>query len=136
MKTFKIYILAADTPFYEGECESVIIPSIDGQYGVLAHHSNMIKAIVPGSLIYKLPNKEKETLFVSSGLIKVENNEVLILVDSLERPEDIDKNRAKRAADAAKEKLLQNTSIQEYKSAQAKLARALNRLKVKETTFK
>ena len=49
-----------------------------------------------------------------------------------ERPEDIDANRAKRAADAAKEELLQKKSLQEYKSAQANLARALSRLRVKE----
>ena len=46
--------------------------------------------------------------------------------------EDIDANRAKRAADAAKEELLQKKSLQEYKSAQANLARALSRLRVKE----
>lgn len=38
---------------------------------------------------------------------------------------------ANRNADAAKEALLQKRSIQEYRSAQATLARALNRLSVK-----
>ncbi len=38
---------------------------------------------------------------------------------------------ANRNADAAKEALLQKRSIQEYRSAQAALARALNRLRVK-----
>ena len=42
-----------------------------------------------------------------------------------------DANRAKRAADVAKEELLQKKSLQEYKSAQANLARALSRLRVK-----
>ncbi len=68
---------------------------------------------------------------VSSGLVKVENNEVLVLVDSAERPEDIDENRAKRAAAEAKEAMLQKRSIQEYQQAQANLARAINRLRIK-----
>jgi F-type H+-transporting ATPase subunit epsilon len=67
----------------------------------------------------------------SSGLVKVENNEVLVLVDSAERPEDIDENRAKRAAAEAKEAMLQKRSIQEYQQAQANLARAINRLRIK-----
>lgn len=133
METFKVKILAADRPFYEGECESLIVPAVDGQYGVLAHHSNAISAIVPGILTYKTPSIEAKIAAVSAGLIKIENNQVLVLVDSAEKPEDIDANRAKRAADEAKEAMLQKRSIQEYHSAQAHLARAINRLRVKES---
>ena len=61
----------------------------------------------------------------------LENGEVLILVDSCERPEEIDVNRAKKAEAKAKEELLQKKSIQEYQSAKLHLARAINRLKVK-----
>lgn len=78
-----------------------------------------------------MPDKPEQIAAVSAGLIKVENNEVLILVDSAERPEDIDVNRARRAADEAKEAMLQKKSIQEYRSAQTRLARAISRLRVK-----
>lgn len=131
MKTFQVYIFAADCVFYEGLCESLVVPTSQGQYGILANHSNMIAAIIPGMLTYRLPGEENKVAAVSAGLVKVENNEVLILVDSAERPEDIDENRARRAADDAKEALLQKRSIQEYRSAQANLARAINRLRVK-----
>lgn len=132
MNTFQVKIFAADRPFYQGACESLNFPTLEGQYGVLPHHRNMIAAIIPGILKYKIPGKEEKRAAVSEGLIKIEDNEVLILVDSAERPEDIDANRAKRAADAAKEAMLQKRSIQEYRSAQAHLARAINRLKVKQ----
>ncbi len=68
---------------------------------------------------------------VAEGLVKVENGEVLVLVDSIERPEEIDANRAKREAEEAEEAILQKKSRLEYRTAQADLARALNRLKVK-----
>ena len=131
MTTFPVHIFAADCMFYEGPCESLVVPTSQGQYGVLANHSNMIAAIIPGMLTYRLPGEEKQVAAVSAGLIKVENGEVLILVDSAERPEEIDENRARRAADDAKEALLQKQSIQEYRAAQANLARAINRLRVK-----
>ena len=131
MSQFQVHILAADNVLYEGPCESLIVPTIQGQYGILAGHSNMISAVVPGKLSYRIPDHPVQIAAVSEGLVKVENNEVLVLVDTAERPEDIDANRAKRAADEAKEALLQKRSIQEYHSAQANLARAINRLKVK-----
>ena len=67
--------------------------------------------------------------------MKIEDNEVLILADTAERPEEIDINIAKRDAEEAKEAILQKKSIQDYKSAQAKMARAINRLRVKESKY-
>ena len=131
MSTFRVWILASDHAFYEGECESLIVPTPQGRYGILPHHDNLIAAIAPGELQYRLPGGEVQIAAVSAGLVKVENNEVLVLVDTAERPQDIDENRARRAADEAREAILQRKSLQEYRTAQASLARALSRLHVK-----
>ena len=131
MDTFQVSILAADSAFYEGPCESLVVPTLKGQCGILAHHRNVIAVVVPGTLKYKIPEHPAQVAAVSSGIIKIEDNTVLVLVDSAERPEDIDANRAKRDADEAREELLQKRSIQEYRSSQARLARAINRLRVK-----
>ncbi len=136
MENFPVHILAADEPFYEGPCQSLSVPTTTGMYGVLAHHTNVIMAIVPGTLHYRCEGQEEQLAAVSAGLMKVENGEVLILVDSAERPDEIDANRAKRAADRAKEELLQKKSIQEYRMAQSNLARALSRLQVKSAANK
>lgn len=132
MSRFQLSILAADSVLYEGPCESLVVPTPQGLYGILAKHSNMISAVAPGRLSYRIPDCPVQSAAVSAGLVKVEDNEVLVLVDTAERPEDIDVNRAKRAADEAKEAILQKRSMQEYRLAQANLARELNRLKVKE----
>lgn len=136
MENFPVHILAADEPFYEGPCQSISVPTTTGMYGVLAHHTNVILAIVPGTLRYRCEGEDEKLAAVSAGLMKVENGEVLILVDSAERPEEIDANRAQRAADRAKEELLQKKSIQEYRMAQSNLARALSRLQVKSSVNK
>ena len=131
MNTFTLNVLAAEKPFYDGECVSLIVPTNDGQYGIMANHNNMIAAIVPGVLKFTKPDETVIVSAVSEGLVKVENNSVLILVDTIELPEEIDENRAKRAAEQAKEAILQKKSIQDYYSAQAKMARALGRLRAK-----
>ena len=136
MENFPVHILAADEPFYEGPCQSISVPTTTGMYGVLAHHTNVILSIVPGTLRYRCEGEDEKLAAVSAGLMKVENGEVLILVDSAERPEEIDANRAQRAADRAKEELLQKKSIQEYRMAQSNLARALSRLQVKSSANK
>ena len=129
--SFNVHILAADHVFYEGPSESLIVPAPLGQMGILANHSNMVTAIVPGRMDYRLPGEHMQYAAVAEGLVKVENGEVLVLVDSIERPEEIDVNRAKRKAEEAEEAILQKKSRLEYRTAQADLARALNRLKVK-----
>lgn len=131
MQEFKLKILAADCDFYEGPCESMVVPTDLGQLGILANHSNLIETIIPGTLKFTIPGETPRVCFVSEGMLKVEDNEVLVLVDSAERPEDIDENRAKRAEEAAKEALLQQRSRREYIETQASLARAMRRLKVK-----
>ncbi len=131
MNSFHVRILASEHPFYEGPCESLVVPTIRGQYGILAGHSNLVSALVAGKLTFRIPGEKEQILAVSAGIVKVEKNEVIVLVDTAERPEDIDANRARRRAEEAKEKMLQKRSVQEYRSAQLQLARALNRLKIK-----
>ena len=55
--------------------------------------------------------------------------QVEILVDTIERPEEIDIRRAKEAKERAEERLLQHKSRMEYYRNTTSLARAMARLK-------
>ena len=103
MSAFHAQILASDTLFFDGDCEFMVVPCTDGAMGILSHHSNMIAAVVPGELRFQPVGGPLRTAAVSAGLVKVEAGEVMLLVSTAERPEDIDVNRARRAEDAAKE---------------------------------
>ena len=70
---FPLHVLAADSPFYEGECESLVVPTLAGQYGVQAGHCNTICAIVPGTLTYRTPDGETHPAAVAAGIMKIEN---------------------------------------------------------------
>ena len=52
-----------------------------------------------------------------------------MLVNTAERPEEIDAERARARAEEAREIMLQKRSLQEYYSAEATLRRAMVRLK-------
>ena len=36
MKSFHLQVLAAERVFYDGPCQSLTVPTIDGMYGVMA----------------------------------------------------------------------------------------------------
>lgn len=130
-RTFHLRIYESSRTFLEGEAELVVVPTVDGEYGVMAHHENIVVSVLPGQLKYRMEGDGLRYASISSGMMRVENNDVLILVDSAERPEEIDEIRALTEEEEAREAMLQKRSIQEYVLAEATLQRAMNRLKVK-----
>ena len=47
-KEFNLKITTCDRSFYDGPCESIVLPAIDGEHGVHADHEPMVTAIVSG----------------------------------------------------------------------------------------
>ena len=129
--------MASDHMIYEGQAQSITLPTTEGSIGILAQHSNLIMAVVPGSLEYVPAGKSaqeaglngKQTIVVSNGLLKVENGEVMVLVDTAERPEVIDEARARRAEEKAREDLKHTNSNHDHAMVEAELSRALSRIK-------
>ena len=137
MATFKLHFMASEHMVYDGDAESVSLMTTEGSVGVLAHHSNLIMAVVPGIVEYVPAGEDakaaglsgRQTIVVSDGLLKVENNEVMILVDTAEYPEDIDEARARRAEEKAREDMKRANSQRDVALASAELSRAVSRIK-------
>lgn len=127
---FKLEVYASDHIVYQGPAKYLNLPIEMGQYGILARHRNLISEIFPGKMTIDLEN-EKLVFVVSYGLVKIENGDVLVLVETAERPEEIDINRARKAEENAKAALKNQASQREYKMLQGRLARAFAREKVK-----
>ena len=128
--TFNLNIIAANRVFFSGKCSSVIVPAHDGQEEIMAHHENMVSAVENGVLKFKKDGeKDYETVVVGAGFVETINNRVTVLVETAERPEEIDKVRAEEAKERAQEQLRQKQSIQEYYHSRASLSRAMTRLK-------
>ena len=127
---FHLDILAASVPFYRGDCVSLVLPTTDGEYGILADHSNAVGAVTAGELRFETEDGLTHRAAVAQGVFKIDGERMLLLLDAAERPEDIDINRALRARQEAEEQLRQKHSMAEYQIAQGNLSRALNRLRV------
>lgn len=132
MSTFKLKIVASNKVFFDGDCESLTIPYLDGgQMAFLAHHENCVVPIEVGEMKIKDSNDNVIEAFVGSGFIEFLNNEATLVCVSAELPEEIDKRRALEAKIRAEEELRQKRSQMEYNLSKANLSRAMERLKVK-----
>lgn len=130
MASYNLRIIAADKEFFTGKCVSMIIPAFDGQKEILAHHEDMVIAVDGGMMRYKPEGSDAWIqAVVGQGFVQILNNRVVLLVETVERPEDIDVARAEAAKARAEEQLRQKQSIQEYYHSSASLARAMARLK-------
>ena len=116
MREFNLHIIEADDDFYNGKCVSLVVPTTEGMIGILAMHENLVAAVTIGVIKYTLPDGTRCHAAVSNGLLKVENNEVLILVESCEDPSEIDVERAKREEQMAKEALADRSNRLNYRA--------------------
>lgn len=65
---FHLDILAASVPFYRGDCVSLVLPTTDGEYGILANHSNAVGAVTAGELRFETAEGEQRRAAVAPGL--------------------------------------------------------------------
>ena len=127
MNRFILSITASSGEFYQGDCDNLVLPIGDGVYGVQAGHSPVLVALHMGMLHFELDGKGQDVL-VGDGIAEVTPSYVMVLVDSAERPEDIDKNRAEAARIRAEERLQHKQSMHEYYQSKIALDRAMQRL--------
>ncbi len=129
-KTFHLQVISVNGIFYDDEAIEIIVPCDDGELAILAGHEEMILAIYEGIIKIKDPKGNWIIGVVSIGSVQVTvDNKCYVIVNTVEKPEDIDKRRAQEAYEFAMEHLMQKQSIKEFKKSQAGLARALSRLK-------
>ena len=130
MDTFGLKIIASDKVFYEGRCRKLIIPAPDGEQGILPNHENMVIAVTVGIGRMEAEEGKWQEVALGGGFAEIVNNRVTLIVETAEKPEDIDLRRAEEQKERAEEQLRQKQSTQEYYHTQASLARAMNRLRL------
>ncbi len=129
MATFKLKVITPDKIFFEGETEQIILRTTEGDIGILARHENFVGSLPSGPVRIKLDGKFKLAA-ISEGIVKVSKEQTVIIADAMEWSDEIDVERAKQSLESAKEKMLKNKSDEDFKRADLKLKRALNRLNV------
>jgi len=130
MAKLRLDIVTAERQVYSEDVDEVIAPGVDGQLGILPHHSPLMTMLKPGELVVKQEGSEV-SLAVSGGFMEVRPDRVIILADTAERAEEIDLARAEEARKRAEAARAEAPAGAEASiAAEAALQRALARLKV------
>jgi len=128
--SFHIRLLTPEATVREGEIVSLQAPGSEGFLGVWAHHAPLITALRPGPLTLRTSDGRKTVFAVSGGFLEISKNQATVLADAVERPEEIDLQRAREARDRARRRLAAHRPDLDVDRAQAALVRALNRIRV------
>jgi F-type H+-transporting ATPase subunit epsilon len=113
------------------QVDEVVVPGLTGELGILPDHTPLISQLKTGVLSYRQGNQNRR-MHVSGGFIEVASDNVSILSDVAEKPEEIDVERAQRAKERAERLLASRDEDIDFDRAELKLQRALARLQVRE----
>lgn len=130
MSEFKLQIVTPDGLLFDANAQKLIVRTTEGEVGILARHSDYVAPLATGVARIWDKDGNMRKAACSGGMITVLNNVARIVAETFEWAEDIDSNRALLAKEKAQEVLsTAKRSDYSYRLAEAKLKRALSRLK-------
>ncbi len=131
MAHLQVEIVAPDRRVFHGESRGVQAPGRFGSFEVLFNHAPMIAAFDIGAVRVTAPDGEQVFFVSSGGFLEVIDNRVTVLADTAEPVSEIDMQRAKAAEERALGRL-QATGEEDIDRLRAEraLERARNRLRM------
>lgn len=129
MKSFKLKIATPDGLEFEGEVESLLVRTAEGDAEILAGHTDFLSALGTGRARIMVSG-EKRFASSSGGFVSVKNGEVSMVCTTFEFADKIDINRAKAAKEKAEAALASAKDKKAEALLKAKLARAASRINV------
>ena len=110
---FLVEIISPEKTVLKSEASEVIIPSFEGEIGILKDHINLITFLRPG--LIKIVNGEEKIFFVEDGTVELSNNNLLILTSTAILLSKINKNSLEKLISETEEKLNKNDSTDKEK---------------------
>jgi F-type H+-transporting ATPase subunit epsilon len=133
--TFPLLIITPRKKVFEDHVDLLSVVTTAGQLGILANHTPLLTIMKTGPMHIKT-NKKTIYYAVSGGVLSVQKNQTILLVDAIEQAEEIDITRAKEAMKRAEERLSDKNEKIDHARANTALTRALNRIQVAENYSK
>lgn len=130
----KLQLIALSGTKYDDEAYEVIIPTAEGAIAVYPGHMPLVSLAVPGLLTIRKNKSDNDSALweyaVAGGVVEIDPETVRILVDEVERAEDIVEAEAKEALERAQKMKLEAKSQVELEKAHALMDRQAVRLQI------
>ncbi|MBR5535599.1 MAG: ATP synthase F1 subunit epsilon [Clostridia bacterium] len=127
MSEYRLKIVTPDRMVFDSFAERLVARTQAGDVCILARHTEYIAPLAIGEIKVKADGKWR-TASCSGGTLVVTGGETTIVADTFEWSDEIDLERAKRAKEKAEERLKNNATEFEFRLAELKLKRAINRI--------
>lgn len=76
----KVRITKPDAKLFEGDAKLVQLPGTGGSFEIMENHAPIISPLAAGDIRIVLPDNAEQTFTVRGGVIKGEQNDLMILV--------------------------------------------------------
>ena len=129
MRSFHLEIVTPDGAAFDGEAESLLVRTDNGDVEILASHTDYIASVGTGRARIIADGKER-LASSSGGFLTVESGNVRLVAITFEFADEIDLDRAQRAKEAAEATIAAARDDKSVELAKAKLQRALSRINV------
>jgi F-type H+-transporting ATPase subunit epsilon len=130
----RFVLVAISGKKYDDEAYEVVLPTLDGQIGVLEHHMPLFSVIAPGVIAVRKtardPDSAIEYYATYGGAIEVSDNTLKVLVDEAHRPEEINEAEAREAMERAEKMKTEAKDQASLEHAQTMVDRQAVRLQV------
>lgn len=127
----KLEIVTPEKRVVDETVDSVTVPTLTGEAGILPNHAPLISVLKPGILTFT--NKgTTERLAVDGGFVEVSSDKVSVMTDTAEGPAEINVDAARAEKDAAEKALaaVANGSMEETADVRDRLEFANARLQL------
>jgi F-type H+-transporting ATPase subunit epsilon len=118
-RTLICEIVTPERIIYTNEVEMVIVPTLEGEVGVLPLHAPMVAALAPGELRVKYDGDQVEWFAIAGGYLQVHEDKVIVLADAAVSSSQIDVARARQAHELAQQRLAELRTSGEAVDAEA-----------------
>lgn len=127
----RLEIVTPEQKIYSDDVDSVVIPGVEGELGILPQHVPLMTQLLPGELRVLKEGKEMR-LAVGEGFVEISSDKVAVLTDMAVQESDIDESAAEEAIRRA-EAAMRDTKMddEEYATVKASLQKSLAQIRVK-----
>ena len=130
----QLEVVTPDRQVVHEAVDAVTVPGKLGYLGILPGHAPLLSELKPGEIVYS-HGERKHYLAVSWGFAEVLPDRVIVLANTAERAEEIDRVRAEQALQRAEERLKKTSDPNiDRKRAEEAYEKALARLQAARRT--
>lgn len=123
-------IVTPEKKAFSDEIDSVVVPGVEGEMGILKSHAPLVTTLNPGELRY-MKDGEEHSLAIGTGVVEISNDRVSVLTDMALGESEIDEDAVEKALSRAQDSMKEISTPEEVAAVQVSIQKSLAQLHIK-----